>query len=284
MVVVGYKVQKLSASKAALWVRFTSPSEYVGKTIQMYPKSLVPKKSPALWVRFTSPSEYVGKTIQMYPKSLVPKKSPACCADFSLLRAISASHPQATTLRDLGMNSFSSAALTSTLLRQFSSMQKSRDSMTAVFDDHDISDDMDTELQLDFPVLAPQQSVFDNLDNFQDSQEKMKKTIDAAIEQLQKRAAQLTCTLPPTTDVPLRLSCKTLQSVLLAPVLPPPTALPSDDDNDALPESGPSWLFQFNTQSESSRHCHVITPSRPYDFWPKRLKWMGSSNAKFGRL
>jgi hypothetical protein len=36
MVVVGYKVQKLSSSKAALWVRFTSPPEYVGKTIQMY--------------------------------------------------------------------------------------------------------------------------------------------------------------------------------------------------------------------------------------------------------
>ena len=75
MVVVGYKVQKLSSSKAALWVRFTSPLEYV------------------------------GKTIQMYPKSLEPKKGPGCGADFSLLRAISASHPQATTLRDLGINS-----------------------------------------------------------------------------------------------------------------------------------------------------------------------------------
>jgi hypothetical protein len=67
--------------------------------------------------------------------------------------------------------------------------------MTAVFDDHAISDDTDTELQFDFPVLPPQQSVFDNLDNFQDRQEKMKKAIDAAIEQIQKRASQLACTL-----------------------------------------------------------------------------------------
>ena len=109
MVVVGYKVQKLSASKAALWVRFTSPPEYV------------------------------GKTIQMYPKSLEPKKGPACGADFSLLRAISDSHPQATTLRELGINSSSSAALTNTLLRHFSSMEKPRVSMTAAFDDHGTS-------------------------------------------------------------------------------------------------------------------------------------------------
>ena len=118
MVVVGYKVQKLSTSKAALWVRFTSPSEYV------------------------------GKTIQMYPKSLEPNKGPACGADFSLLRAISASNPQATTLRDLGINLSSSAALTSTLLRHFCSMQKPRDSMTAAFDDHGTGGDLDPELQL----------------------------------------------------------------------------------------------------------------------------------------
>jgi hypothetical protein len=112
----------------------------------------------------------------MYPKSLEPKKGPACGADFSLLRAISASHPQATTLRDLGINSSSSTALTSTLIRHFSFMQKTRDSMTSLFDDHGISDDMDTELQLEFPVLPPKRSVFDNLDNFEDSKEKMKKT------------------------------------------------------------------------------------------------------------
>jgi hypothetical protein len=131
MVVVGYKVQKLSTAKAALWVRFTSPCEYA------------------------------GKTIQMYPKSLEPKKGPACGADFSLLRAISDSNPQATTLRDLGINSSSSAALTSTLLRHFCSMQKPRDSMTAAFDDNGTREDLDTELHLDFPVLPPQQSAFD---------------------------------------------------------------------------------------------------------------------------
>jgi hypothetical protein len=232
MVVVGYKVQKLSASKAALWVRFTSPSEYV------------------------------GKTIQMYPKSLEPKKGPACGADFSLLRAISASHSQATILRDLGINSSSSTALTSTMIRHFSSMQKPQDSMTAVFDDHYISVYMNTELQLDFPVLPPQQSIFDNLDNFQDRQEKMNKAIDADIEQLQKRAAQLACTLPPTTDVPFRLSCKTLQSVVLAPVLPPPTALPSDDDNGPLPESGP---HDYSRSTPDPKHRgavirHALSP------------------------
>ena len=47
--------------------------------------------------------------------------------------------------------------------------------MTSLFDDHGISNDMDTDLQLDFPVLPSQQSVFDNLDNFEDSKEKMKK-------------------------------------------------------------------------------------------------------------
>ena len=226
MVVVGYKVQKLSASKTALWVRFTSPCEYA------------------------------GKTIQMYPKSLEPKKGPACGADFSLLRAISASNPQATTLRDLGINSSSSAALTSTLLRHFCSMQKPRDSVTAAFDDHGTCDDLDTELHLDFPVLPPQQPAFDGPQNFQNMKEKSKQAIDAAIEQLQKHASQLACTLHPTTDVPFRLSCKTLdtsyahrhsspsllasiRSVLLSPVLPTPTDLSSDDDNGPLPESGP---------------------------------------------
>jgi hypothetical protein len=229
MVVVGYKVQKLSTSKDALWVRFISPCEYA------------------------------GKTIQMYPKSLEPKKGPACGADFSLLRAISASNPQATTLRDLGINSSSSAALTSTLLRHFCSMQKPRDSVTAAFDDHGTCDDLDTELHIDFPVLPPQQSAFDgppNLEKIETIKEKRKKAVNAAIEQLQKHASQLACTLHPTTDVPFRLSCKTLdtsyahrhsspsllasiRSVLLEPVLPTPTALSSDDDNDPLPESGP---------------------------------------------
>jgi hypothetical protein len=138
MVVVGYKVQKLCTSKTALWVRFISPCEYA------------------------------GNTIQMYPKSLEPKKGPACGADFSLLRAISASNPQATTLRDLGINSSSSAALTSTLLRHFCSMQKPRDSVTAAFDDHGTCDDLDTELHIDFPVLPPQQSAFDGPPNLEE--------------------------------------------------------------------------------------------------------------------
>jgi hypothetical protein len=47
MDVVGYKVQKLSSTKAALWVRFTCHSEFMGKKIQMYPKGLEPPKVPA---------------------------------------------------------------------------------------------------------------------------------------------------------------------------------------------------------------------------------------------
>jgi hypothetical protein len=97
--IVGYKVQKLSTTKAALWMRFTSPCEY--------------------------------------PKSLEPKKGPACGADFSLLRGISDSNPQATMLRDLGINSSSSAALTSTLLRHFCSMQKPRRAIIIKRGSHD---------------------------------------------------------------------------------------------------------------------------------------------------
>jgi hypothetical protein len=131
--------------------------------------------------------------------------------------------------------------------------------MTAAFDDHGTCDDLDTELHIDFPVLPPQQSAFDgppNLEKIETIKEKRKKTVNATIEQFQKHASQLACTLHPTTDVPFRLSCKTLdtsyahrhsspsllasiRSVLLAPVLPTPTALPSDDDNGPLPESGP---------------------------------------------
>ncbi len=78
--------------------------------------------------------------------------------------------------------------------------------MTATFDDHDTCDDLDTELHIDFPVLPPQQSAFDGPQNFQNMKEKSKQAIDAAIEQLQKHASQLACTLHPTTDVPFRLS------------------------------------------------------------------------------
>ena len=89
----------------------------------------------------------------MYSKILEPKKGPVCVADFSLLRAISDIHPQVTTLRELGINSSLSVALTRTLLRHFSSMQKPRVSTTVVFDDHGTSDN-DTE-------LPPQQSTWD---------------------------------------------------------------------------------------------------------------------------
>jgi hypothetical protein len=90
-----------------------------------------------------------------YPKSLETKKGPACGADFSLLRAISASHPQATTLRQLGINSSSSAALTNTLLRHFSSMQKPRVSMTAAFDDHGTSPARELPPQQSTGALEP---------------------------------------------------------------------------------------------------------------------------------
>jgi hypothetical protein len=129
----------------------------------------------------------------MYTRSLEPQKGPGCGADFSLLCAISAIHPQSTTLRDLGINSSSSAALTSTLLRHFSSMQKPRDAMTAVFDDHGTSDDMDTELYLDYPVLPPQQSLDDHnfvpLITVQHQILQRNKGIYAVIEQFQRQAA-----------------------------------------------------------------------------------------------
>jgi hypothetical protein len=38
MVVVGYKLQKLSSSKVTLWVRFTSPPEYVERPFRCTPK------------------------------------------------------------------------------------------------------------------------------------------------------------------------------------------------------------------------------------------------------
>ncbi len=62
---------------------------------------LVPLRHKAkalLWLRFISPSPsvYRGKEIQMYPKSKVRTGD-----DFSILRALSVSHPTARTLRDL---------------------------------------------------------------------------------------------------------------------------------------------------------------------------------------
>ncbi len=98
--------------------------------------------------------------------------------------------------------------LLDTLLRHFSPMQKPRDAMTAVFDDHGTSDDMDTELHLDYPVLPPQQSLDDHdfvpLITVQHQNLQRNKAIYAAIEHLQKQAAQLGCTLPHTTAAPTK--------------------------------------------------------------------------------
>jgi hypothetical protein len=55
-----------------------------------------------VWVEFLSPPSHVGKQIQLYPKSLEPKNGPAKGADFSLLTAIKAKFPNATTWRHLG--------------------------------------------------------------------------------------------------------------------------------------------------------------------------------------
>jgi hypothetical protein len=71
MIAVGYKTQRLTTKKSALWVRFTSHPEFVGRNIQQYPK-----------------------------KSLEPQHGPARGADFSILNAIHESHPHAVTLRD----------------------------------------------------------------------------------------------------------------------------------------------------------------------------------------
>jgi hypothetical protein len=54
-------------------------------------------------VEFLSPPSHAGKQIQIYPKSLEPKNGPAQGADFSLLTAVKAQFPHATTLRDLGV-------------------------------------------------------------------------------------------------------------------------------------------------------------------------------------
>jgi hypothetical protein len=88
--------------------------------------------------------------------------------------------------------------------------------MTAVFDDHDTSDDMDTELHLDYPVLPPQQSLDDHnfvpLITVQHQILQRKKTIYTTIDHLQNQTPQLGCTLTHTTTVPFRFSCKTLDT------------------------------------------------------------------------
>ena len=89
MVVVGVKAQKTSATKAVLWVRFTSPPSYVGHQIQLYPKSLEPKNGPAKG------------------------------ADFSILSALASTYPQATTLRHLGITEQTSSQMTTAMMAVF---------------------------------------------------------------------------------------------------------------------------------------------------------------------
>jgi hypothetical protein len=131
MVAIGYKTERLTTVKSALWVRFTSPPEFVGRNIQMYPKSFEPTKGPARG------------------------------ADFSILKAINISHPHAVTLRDLGIHEFSSSKLTTLLLRHFSELSKPRESVPSAYDDHGLSDDNADETDSDSLFLPPQQSVED---------------------------------------------------------------------------------------------------------------------------
>jgi len=132
MVAIGYKTERLTTVKSALWVRFTSPPEFVGRNIQMYPKSFEPTKGPARG------------------------------ADFSILKAINISHPHAVTLRDLGIHEFSSSKLTTLLLRHFSELSKPRESVPSAYDDHGLSDDNADETDSHSMFHPPQQSVEDN--------------------------------------------------------------------------------------------------------------------------
>jgi hypothetical protein len=128
MVAIGYKTESLTAVKSALWVRFTSPPEFVGRNIQMYPKSLEPTKGPARG------------------------------ADFSILNVIHMSHPHAVTLRDLGIHEFSSSKLTTLLIRHFSELSKPRESVPSAYDDHVLSDDNAEDIDLDSLFLPPLQT------------------------------------------------------------------------------------------------------------------------------
>ena len=60
-------------------------------------------------VEFLSPPSHAGKQIQLYPKSLEPKNGPVKEADFSLLTAVKALFPHATTWRDLGVETLSNS-------------------------------------------------------------------------------------------------------------------------------------------------------------------------------
>jgi hypothetical protein len=132
MIAVGYKTQRLTTTKSALWVRFTSPPEFVGRNIQLYPKSLEPQHGPARG------------------------------ADFSILNALHKSHPHAVTLRDLGINETSSSKITALLLRHFSEISKPRESVPAAYDDHGLPDDNTVDADLDLVSLPPEQSAEEN--------------------------------------------------------------------------------------------------------------------------
>ena len=69
-----------------------------------------------VWVEFLLPPSHAGKQIQLYPKSLEPKNGPAQGADFSLLTAVKAQFPHATTWRDLGVATPSSSNTTASAL------------------------------------------------------------------------------------------------------------------------------------------------------------------------
>ena len=155
--------------------------------------------------------------------------------------------------------------------------------MTDVFDDHGTSDTMDTELHLDYPVLPPQQSLDDHnfvpLITLQHQILQRNKTMHRASSETDSTVQRLGYTLPPTTVAPFRLSGKTLdtlyvhkhsspslltsiQSALMTPLVPPPTVLPSNDDNDPLPESGP---LDYSRSTPDPMHrgvvmCHVLSP------------------------
>jgi hypothetical protein len=86
MVVVAVKAQKQTRDKATVWVEFLSLPSHAEKQIQLYPKS------PEL------------------------KNGPAHGADFSLLTAVKARFPHATTWRDLGVETPSNSHTTASAL------------------------------------------------------------------------------------------------------------------------------------------------------------------------
>jgi hypothetical protein len=63
------------------------------------------------------------------------------------------SHPHAVTLRDLGINEFSSSKITTLLLCHFSEISKPCESVPATCDDHGLSDDNVFEPDLDLPLV-----------------------------------------------------------------------------------------------------------------------------------